>query len=81
MNVPAMLRSLLLRLAQPRVDVPLLVALLLLMGVGLVTLSSAAGESPRTVMAQALRLGAGTNRGGSHGLHRRRHRRRPSGAS
>ena len=59
MNLPAVLRSLLLRLAQPRVDVPLLVALLLLMGVGLVTLSSAAGESPRTVMAQALRLGAG----------------------
>ena len=59
MNLVAVLRSLVLRLAQPRVDVPLLVALLMLMGVGLLTLASAAGENSRMVMAQTMRLGAG----------------------
>ena len=52
-------RQRLLRLAQPRVDVPLLVALLLLMAIGLAALSSAASESPRVVVSQALRLGVG----------------------
>jgi rod shape determining protein RodA len=51
-------RQLLARLAQPRVDVPLLLALLVLMGVGLLTLASAAA-SDRTVLSQGFRLAVG----------------------
>ena len=43
----------------PRVDIPLLVALLLLVGVGLAVLHSAAGGNERLVWSQAVRLGAG----------------------
>ena len=43
----------------PRVDIPLLVALLMLVGVGLAVLHSAAGGNERLVWSQAARLGAG----------------------
>ena len=47
------------RIGPPRVDVPLLVALLLLIGTGLAVLHSAAAEQPRLVWSQAARMGAG----------------------
>ena len=43
----------------PRVDVPLMIALLLLLGVGLVVLHSAAGGNERMVWSQAARMGVG----------------------
>ena len=43
----------------PRVDIPLLIALLLLAAAGLVVLHSAAGGNERMVWSQAIRLGAG----------------------
>ncbi|MBB5207434.1 rod shape-determining protein RodA [Chiayiivirga flava] len=43
----------------PRVDVPLLVALLLLVGIGLAVLHSAAGGNERLVWSQAARMGVG----------------------
>ena len=58
MNLALAARGLLLRLLQPRVDVPLLAALLLLMGIGLLVLASAA-PSERMVLSQAFRLGVG----------------------
>ena len=42
-----------------RLDLPLLAALLLVCGVGLMTLFSASAESPRQVLNQALRMGLG----------------------
>jgi rod shape determining protein RodA len=47
------------RIGPPRVDVPLLVALLLLIAAGLAVLHSAAAEQPRLVWSQAARMGAG----------------------
>lgn len=47
------------RIGPPRVDLPLLVALLLLIGAGLAVLSSAAGDEPRLVWSQAARMGVG----------------------
>ncbi|GIX34697.1 MAG: rod shape-determining protein RodA [Lysobacteraceae bacterium] len=49
----------LLHLARPRLDLPLTVAVLLLLGVALVNLASAAGEQSMLVRAQALRFGLG----------------------
>ena len=43
----------------PRVDIPLLVALLLLVGIGLAVLHSAAGGNERLVWSQAARIGVG----------------------
>ncbi len=42
-----------------RIDLPLLFALLLVCGVGLMTLYSASAESPRQVLNQAIRMGLG----------------------
>jgi rod shape determining protein RodA len=47
------------RIGPPRVDVPLLVALLLVVGAGLAVLHSAAVEQPRLVWSQAARIGVG----------------------
>ncbi len=46
-------------LGAPRVDLPLLAALLIIMGVGLVVLYSASGEDWGMVIRQAIRLGVG----------------------
>ena len=47
------------RIGPPRVDIPLLVALLLLIGAGLAVLYSAAGDQPRLVWSQAVRIAVG----------------------
>ena len=47
------------RIGPPRVDVPLLIALLLLIGAGLVVLFSAAGDNERLVVSQAIRMFVG----------------------
>ncbi len=43
----------------PRLDLPLLAGLALLMGLGLIVLYSAAGEDPGAVVRQVVRIGAG----------------------
>ena len=48
-----------LRLLRPRMDVPLLLAILLVIMVGLLTLASASGGNERLVVSQALRMGMG----------------------
>ena len=48
-----------LRLLRPRMDVPLLLAILLVITVGLLTLASASGGNERLVVSQALRMGMG----------------------
>lgn len=52
-------RSFARRMLTPRIDVPLFVALLLLLGTSLVNLHSASGGDMRMVMSQGLRFGAG----------------------
>ena len=47
------------RFGPPRVDVPLLAALLLLIGIGLAVLHSAAGDNTRLVVSQGLRMVVG----------------------
>ena len=47
------------RIGPPRVDVPLLIALLLLIVAGLVALSSAAGSNERLVVSQGIRMFVG----------------------
>jgi len=47
------------RVGAPRVDMPLLIALMLLIGIGLAVLHSAAGDQPRLVWSQAIRMLAG----------------------
>jgi len=46
-------------LATPRLDIPLLIALLMVVAIGLVTLHSAAAGDMRVVISQAVRIGAG----------------------
>ncbi|HET6604439.1 MAG TPA: rod shape-determining protein RodA [Xanthomonadaceae bacterium] len=59
MNVAALPRRGLERWLQFRVDLPLLIALMLAVAVGLITLYSASGGNDRVVMSQAARLGVG----------------------
>jgi rod shape determining protein RodA len=47
------------RIGPPRVDIPLLVALLLLIAAGLAVLHSAAGDQSRMLWSQAARMGVG----------------------
>ena len=47
------------RLLRPRMDLPLLLALLLVIAVGLMTLASASGGNERLVVSQAIRMGVG----------------------
>jgi len=54
-----LLLALLRRLATPRVDVPLLLAILAVLGIGLVNLHSASDGNWAMVMSQAARLGVG----------------------
>jgi len=58
MSLGQLTLDLLRRLLRPRVDVPLLLALLLLLGAGLATLHSAAG-GPALVFSQGMRICAG----------------------
>lgn len=46
-------------LAKPRVDLPLLLALLLIAGIGILTQFSASAEDPRLILNQSLRLAMG----------------------
>ena len=46
-------------LAKPKVDIPLLVALLLVAGIGILVQFSASAEDPKLVLNQSLRLGLG----------------------
>jgi rod shape determining protein RodA len=59
MNLDLVMRRWRSRIGPPRVDVPLLVALLLVVGAGLAVLHSAAVEQPRMVWLQAARIGVG----------------------
>ena len=59
MNLELLYRRWRSRIGPPRVDVPLLVALLLLIAAGLAVLYSAAGEQPRLVWSQGARMIAG----------------------
>ncbi len=59
MNAERMMRRWRSRIGPPRVDVPLLVALLLLVAIGLAVLQSAAADQPGMVWSQAARMGVG----------------------
>ena len=59
MSVERLLRRWKSRVGPPRVDLPLLTALLLLIGIGLAVLHSAAGDNARLVWSQGARMAAG----------------------
>jgi rod shape determining protein RodA len=59
MNIDLLYRRWRSRIGPPRVDVPLLVALLLLIGAGLAVLHSAAGDQERMLWSQGARVAVG----------------------